>query len=255
MNKIIAFSKRNFLEIIREPLSYIFCLGFPLIMLAVMTLVNDSIPPEADMTIFRTDNLAGGIAVFGLMFVMLFTALTVAKDRSGAFLIRLYTTTMKSGDFLAGYMIPMVLLAVIQCVITFIASYIVSLVTSVSMNPLEMLSAVAALIPSMILMVSFGMLFGTIFNEKSSPGLCSIIISLGSFLGGIWFDAEAAGGVLTDICNALPFYHAVKAARLACVGAYTGEFFSHIAITSVWAAGIAVISVTAFKSKMKADLN
>ena len=92
MSKTIAFSGRNFKELVRDPLSYIFCLGFPLVMLVVMTLVNDSIPKETNMTIFRIDNLAGGIAVFGLTFVMLFVCLTVAKDRSGAFLMRLYST-------------------------------------------------------------------------------------------------------------------------------------------------------------------
>ena len=89
MHKIKAFAVRNGMEILRDPLSYIFCVGFPLVMLVVMTLVDRSIPAEAGMTIFRIDNLAGGIAVFGQMFVMLFTAITVAKDRSGAFLMPL----------------------------------------------------------------------------------------------------------------------------------------------------------------------
>ena len=195
MSKINAFAKRNFLEIIRDPLSYIFCLGFPLVMLVVMTLVNESIPPETGMTVFRIDNLAGGIAFFGLTFVMLFTSLSIAKDRSGAFLVRLYATPMKSGDFIAGYILPMGILAIIQSVITFVASYIVSLVTGISINPLGMLLAVVVLLPTMVLLVSFGLFFGTLFNEKSAPGLCSIIISLGSFLGGVWFDAEGTGGV------------------------------------------------------------
>lgn len=62
MNRIIAFSRRNFKEILRDPLSYILCLGFPLIMLVIMTLVNESIPAEAGMVIFRIDYLSGGIA-------------------------------------------------------------------------------------------------------------------------------------------------------------------------------------------------
>ena len=57
------------------------------------------------MTIFRIDNLAGGIAVFGQMFVMLFTAIGLAKDRESSFLVRLYSSPMKSIDFLAGYLL------------------------------------------------------------------------------------------------------------------------------------------------------
>ncbi|MBO5501127.1 MAG: hypothetical protein J6A48_03810, partial [Clostridia bacterium] len=78
MHKIKAFAVRNGKEILRDPLSYIFCLGFPLVMLVIMTLVDRSIPAQAGMTIFHIENLSGGIMVFGLTFVMLFTAITVA---------------------------------------------------------------------------------------------------------------------------------------------------------------------------------
>lgn len=99
MNRVLAFSGRNLKELLRDPLSYIFCLGFPLVMLVIMSIVNQSIPPEAGMTIFNIENLAGGIAMFGQSFIMLFTRLSVSKDRSGAFLTRLYASPMKSFEF------------------------------------------------------------------------------------------------------------------------------------------------------------
>ena len=67
MHKISAFGQRNVKEILRDPLSYIFCVGFPLVMLVIMTLVDRSIPREAGMTIFRIDNLAGAIAACGFI--------------------------------------------------------------------------------------------------------------------------------------------------------------------------------------------
>lgn len=254
VKRIGAFSKRNFLEIIRDPLSYIFCLGFPLVMLVVMTLVNESIPPEAGMTVFRIDNLAGGIAFFGLTFVMLFIALTISKDRSGAFLVRLYATPMTSGNFIAGYILPMVGLSAIQCVITLAVSLVVAAISDVTLNAGGAALAVIALLPTMLLMIGFGLLFGTVFNEKSAPGLCSIIISLGSFLGGVWFDAEATGGVLLKICNILPFFHSVKAARMACALDFSGDFFTHLLITAAYAAVVLVGAIVAFRLKMRADL-
>ena len=254
MNKILAFSKRNFLEIIRDPLSYIFCLGFPLVMLVVMTLINDSIPEEAHMDIFRIDNLSGGIAVFGMTFLMLFTCLSVAKDRSGAFLVRLYATPMTSGDFILGYILPTMVLAVIQAVITFSASFVVSLVVGIEMNAVGMLAAIAVLIPSMVMFIALGLLFGTLFSEKAAPGLCSIIISLGSFLGGIWFDVKGTGGILEKICEVLPFYHGVTVARMACAMKFDGDFFVHLLITAGYAVVILLVSVIVFKNKMRADL-
>lgn len=255
MHKMKAFASRNSKEILRDPLSYIFCLGFPLVMLVVMTLINESIPAEAGMTIFRIDFLAGGIAVFGQTFIMLFTAITVAKDRSGAFLVRMYATPMQSSDFVAGYMLPMLLISVVQSVITYGASYIVSLITGVTINPLGMLISVAALIPSAIMFIGFGLLFGTLCNEKAAPGLCSIIISLGSFLGAIWFDAESTGGVLLTMCKCLPFYYCTKTARTSMALDFGFEqFWLSMIVVSVCAVFIAIGSSVIFRGKMKADL-
>lgn len=253
MNKVISFSKRNFLEIIRDPLSYIFCLGFPIVMLAVMTVIDKSIPVEAGMTLFAIKNLAGGIAVFGLSFIMLFVCLSVAKDRSGAFLVRLYATPMTSGDFILGYILPMFLLSVIQTVITLGVSLAVSALTDSLMNSAGLLIAVLSLLPMMVLMISLGLIFGTLFSEKAAPGLCSIVISLGSFLGGVWFDAEATGGILLKICNVLPFFHAVKAARMACTLDFNG-YFTHLLVTVIYAFAATAAAIAVFKIKMKADL-
>ena len=253
MNKISAFSARNFKEIIRDPLSYIFCLGFPLVMLIIMTIINDGIPPQTGMTIFRIDNLAGGIAVFGLTFVMLFTCLNVAKDRSGAFLVRLYATPMRSGDFILGYVLPTLLLAVLQILITFAASFAVSLIVGVELNVLGLLLALLSLLPTAVMMIAFGWECGPLFSEKAAPGLCSIVISLASFLGGVWFDADGLGGVMLKICEILPFYHAVKAARMASALEFDG-YFPHLLITLAYCVVITAASVIVFKSKMKADL-
>ena len=42
--RAMTFASRNIKEILRDPLSYIFCLGLPIVMLIVMTIVDSSIP-------------------------------------------------------------------------------------------------------------------------------------------------------------------------------------------------------------------
>lgn len=256
MHKINAFAERNIKEILRDPLSYIFCLGFPLIMLIIMTIVNESIPEEAGMTVFRIDNLSGGIAVFGQTFVMLFTAITVAKDRSGAFLVRMYATPMTSGDFAAGYMLPMLLISVVQSFITYTASFIISLIIGVELSIAGMVISIVSLIPSAIMFIGFGLLFGTLFNEKAAPGICSVIISLGSFLGCIWFDADGLGGVMLKMCRCLPFYYCTKTARTSMALDFSFEqFWLPIIIVSACAVTIASAASAVFRAKMKADLS
>lgn len=255
MNKILAFSGRNLKELLRDPLSYIFCLGFPLVMLVIMSIVNQTIPPEANMTIFHIENLAGGIAMFGLSFIMLFTCLSVSKDRSGAFLTRLYASPMKSADFIAGYTLPVLVLAVIQAVITFAASMIAAAVMgsgSIGFGGAAM--AVIVLIPGAVFFIAAGLLFGSIFNEKAAPGLSSIIISLASILGCVWFDAESAGGIMLDICRVLPFYHCVKAARMATALDF-GGIGIHLLIVTAYAVVFSALAAVVFRTKMRADLS
>lgn len=256
MHKIKAFTSRNIKELLRDPLSYIFCLGFPIVMLIVMTLVNESIPKEAGMKVFQISNLSGGIVVFGQTFVMLFTALTVSKDRSGAFLVRMYATPMKSADFIAGYMLPMVVISVCQAVIAYIASFVISVIAGETLNIVGILLAIISSIPSAIMFIGLGLLFGTLFGEKSAPGLCSIVISLGSFLGGIWFDAEATGGVTLKVCKALPFWYATKTVRSATILDFSGNgYFLPLIIVSACALAIVIISSLVFRHKMKADIS
>ncbi|MBQ2952325.1 MAG: ABC transporter permease [Clostridia bacterium] len=255
MHKISAFSGRNAKEILRDPLSYIFCVGFPLVMLVIMTLVDRSIPAQAGMTIFHIDNLAGGIVVFGQMFVMLFTAISVSKDRSGAFLMRMYATPMTSVDFVAGYMLPMLVIALVQGALIGLCAMVVSLITGDALQVGGLLLTLLPLLPSAVLFIAFGMLFGVLFTEKASPGLCSVIISLGSFLGSIWFDAAATGGVLLDISRCLPFYYCTGAMR-AALQLRTGweELWLPLVIVTGCAALLTALSALAFRWKMRAEL-
>ena len=255
MSRCFAFAGRNLKELLRDPLSYIFCLGFPLIMLVVMTVVDSSIPAEAGMTIFRINNLGPGIAVFGLSFVMLFTCLSVSKDRAGSFLVRLYASPLRSSDFIMGYIIPVFSLAIAQSLITMLCSLIIGAINGTEMSFLGAVAVVPALIPLNIFFISTGLLFGTLFSEKASPGLCSIVISLSAFLGGVWFDVEGIDGVLADICNVLPFFHGTNAARAALALEFGGDFWASIGITAAYALVMTVASILIFRRKMRADLS
>ena len=255
MSRIIAFTTRNIKEMLRDPLSYIFCLGFPIVMLLVMTLVNSSIPPEANMTVFRIDNLCGGIAMFGLTFVMLFTALSVSKDRTCAFLVRMYATPMTSSDFSLGYLLPMLIISVVQMFITFTASFVISLMTGVSLSIPGILLSIVTLIPAAVFFAGIGLLFGTLFSDKAAPGLCSVVISLGSFLGCVFFDADSTGGIMLTVCKCLPFYYCTKAARSAAVLDLSAEnLLIPLLIVCVSAAVITALAIVVFNSRMKADL-
>ena len=249
----MVFAKRNLIEVYRDPLSWIFCIAFPIVMLIIMSIVNSAIPKEG-MTLFRIDNLAGGIAIFGQMFIMLFTAIAVAKDRNGAFLTRLYSSPMKSGNFVWGYILPMLLTAVIQVCVSLVAAVVISVISDYSLNIAGLLLAVVAVIPSALMFSSIGLLFGTFFNEKAAPGLCSIIISLGAMIGGIWFDVEGVGGFMYKLGRCLPFLYATKLARAAInLDFGVKEFLIPLGVVVFAATILTVFASIVFNSKMHAD--
>ncbi len=250
--RTLAFAKRNIKELLRDPLSYLFCLGFPVIMLILMTIINESIPAEANMTVFRIDNLCAGIAVFGLTFLMLFAALLISKDRTSSFLMRLYASPMTAVNFIAGYYIPLLILALAMCVITFGISFVIAAVQGVSLSIGNMLLAIVMLIPSMVMFIGFGLFFGCKFSQNAAPGLCSAIISAASILGGIWMDVEGIGGAIEAVCRVLPFYHSVSLARCAVDGNIGDSGVSHL-IVGAYTIVVTVLAVLAFRKNMSSD--
>ncbi|MCM1273526.1 MAG: ABC transporter permease [Clostridium sp.] len=249
----MEFSKRTTKEILRDPLSYIFCLGFPIIMLIIMTVVDRSIPKEAQMDIFKIHSLAPGMAVFGLSFVMLFTCIQISKDRTTAFLTRLYASPMRSVDFIVGYTLPSIVLALIQVMITYICSFIVAAVIGGDLKLSNMLLSVVCLLPSILLYIGFGLLFGSLLNDKAAPGICSIVITLSCMIGGIWMDVDAMGGGIKQLSECLPFYHGVRLVRKAVSGDMDGITKSLIIIL-LYATVVYILAVVVMRGKMKKDV-
>jgi ABC-2 type transport system permease protein len=77
----------------------------------------------------------------------------------------------------------------------------------------EILLLSASQLPILLTNVFLGILFGTIFNDKTAPGICSVFISAAGVLGGCWMPLETMGGFET-LCRCLPFYPSVYLGRI-----------------------------------------
>ncbi len=254
MRRATVFAGRCLRELLRDPLSYIFCLGFPVVMLGLMYVIDQAIPPEAGMTLFEMESLAPGIAVFGLSFVMLFAALSVSKDRSGAFFTRLLTSPMRARDFLLGYTMPLLAIALGQFAVTALAAETFVLFEGEWLPLFRLLLSMLVLLPQALFFIAAGVLFGTLLGEKSAPPCCSILISLCGIMGGIWFDLEALpqGGFFSTVCRILPFSHATRAARAAASGDYVNITLP-FSVTLAWAAVTAAVAVLCFRRRMRGE--
>ena len=110
--RIRLFTVRTLREILRDPLSFVICLGVPLVLLVAMYALFSPTEPW-----FTLDMLTPGIAVFSGAFAMLYMALLVSRDRATWFLTRLYSSPLTDGDFVLGYALPGILIGAGQLVI------------------------------------------------------------------------------------------------------------------------------------------
>ena len=240
--KMLTFANRNAKEIIRDPLTLCFGLGFPLVLILLLSAIQANIP----VPLFEIDHLAPGITVFGLSFMTLFSATLIARDRGSSLLQRLYTTPLTPVDFILGYTLPIMPFAVAQSIICYIVAIILGLDITVNI-----LVAVLFIIPISIFFIALGLLFGSILNDKQVGGICgALLTNLCAWLSGVWFDLELVGGVFKNIAYLLPFVHAVELEQAVIAGNYA-DILPHLLWVLGYAVAALIIAVLLFLRQMK----
>ena len=240
--RMIAFAQRCAKEILRDPINLCFGLGFPLVLLLLLSAIQANIP----VSMFEINTLTPGISVFGLSFMTLFSATLVAKDRESAFLQRLYTTPLSGIDFILGYMLPLLPIALGQTVLCYL--FAIPLGLSVSAN---IIFAVIGMVPMAIFYIALGLLCGSILGVKQVGGICgALLTNLSAWLSGVWFDLKLVGGVFEKIANALPFIHAVEMEK-ALFGGNFELAASHLLPVAFCGAVVVLAAVMCFLGQMK----
>lgn len=242
--KMRIFASRNIKEILRDPLNLSFGIGFPVVLILLLSAIQANIP----VSLFEIDKLTPGIAVFGLSFVSLFSGTLIAKDRTESFMMRLLSSPMRASDYILGYTLPLIPLAITQSAICFIVAFALGMKINANL-----LLALVVLLPAAVLFIGIGLLCGTIFNDKQVGGVCgAILTNVSAWLSGTWFDLNLVGGAFKTIAYLLPFAHAVDAAKAAVAGDYA-NIFPHLWWVIGYAAMIMLIAVFVFKRKMNRD--
>ena len=240
--RMTTFASRNFKEILRDPLNLAFMFGFPLVLILLLSAIQANVP----VPLFEIAHLAPGVTVFGLSFMTLFSATIIAKDRGSALLQRLYTTPLTPADFILGYTLPILPLAVIQCVMCYIAAVVLGLPLTVNSR-----CAVLLILPGSLLYIGMGLLCGSCLTDKQVGGICgALLTNLSAWLSGIWFDLELVGGAFETIANLLPFVHAVELERAAIAGNFA-DILPHLAWVMGYAAIALIAAIVMFLRQMK----
>lgn len=242
--KMLVFAKRTAKEILRDPLTLLFGVGFPVILLLLLTMINKNVP--SDLNLFDLNYLTPGIAVFGLSFLSLFSAQLIAKDRASSLLLRLFTTPMNAADYILGYTLPLIPMALAQGAVCYLTAFALGL----PFSP-RLLYAYLLLLPSSLVFIGIGLLCGSVLNEKAVGGICgALLTNLAAWLSGTWFSLELVGGAFKTAAYSLPFVHAVDMGKDAANGV-SGGIGSDLVWVLGYSAALLIIACVLFRRKMK----
>lgn len=246
--RMFLFAKRNIKEILRDPINLFFGLGFPLVLLALLSIINSAIPPEAKNTMFQINNLAPGLTMFGSVFMALFAGMLLSKDRTSSFLMRLFTSPMTATDFILGYTLPMIVMTIVQATITLLVAGFLGLDININILFAIIMTALTSL-----LFVGTGLFFGSILNDKAVGGVCgALMTNVAGWLSGVFIPIDLIGGAFKTITNILPFYHSVEAIRISLSGNFN-NLLPHLLVVIGYTIVIFIFAIIIFNRKMNGE--
>ena len=244
LKRISALTKRNLKEILRNPISLIFLIGLPLVMLILFYYIFHNLTAQFEMRY-----LAPGIIAFSQAFLTLFVRLLMSLDRASAFLIRLYVTPAGSYEFIAGYVLAMLPISLVQSALFFVTAGIIE----PSFFSVNMIWGVLCSLVTALLFIGFGILFGSVCNEKAIGGIASIVISGQSVLSGMWFPLEGINKNVITVMNVLPFRPAAQCRQYIVSGtdAVFDDIIKPLFIVLAYTVVITTAGILVYNAKMK----
>lgn len=244
--RMMVFAGRSGKEMLRDPLTLVFGLGFPVGLLVMMQMMMRSMPGMAGAaTQFSIGQFAPAMAVFGQSFLTLFLGMLVSADRGSSFLARLFASPLRAWEYLLGYSLPLLPIALGQGAICFATALCLGLKCSWALA-----AAVLVLVPVSLLFIATGLLIGACLRDRQVNGVGSIFVNVATLLSGAWFPLELMSGKFKQVCYLLPFAHAVDAVRAAAAGSY-GEILPHLVPVLLYAAALAALAAVLFRRKMR----
>ena len=170
----------------------------------------------------------------------------IAKDRESAFLQRLYATPLTGFDFILGYMLPILPIAIGQVIVCYLFSILLGLTVSINI-----IYAVLGIIPMAIFNIALGLLCGSVLNVKQVGGICgALLTNLSAWFSGVWFDLNLVGGTFKKIANVLPFVHAAEMEKALFAGNFETAA-THILPIIIYSIFVTVVAVFCFLGQMK----
>ncbi|MCJ1910093.1 ABC transporter permease [Planococcus ruber] len=239
--KALAFAGRNRKEILRDPLTLLLGVVMPVAMLWLFSSLEGIMP----LDLFTIEKLTPGMIVFSFSFITLFSGMLLGRDKTTSFLMRIFASPMKASEYLIGYAIPLLPVALFQVLVCYGAGVLLGFPVDI-----HALTGFGVLLIISLLYIGSGLALGTYFTDRQVGGIFAIFVNITTWLSGIWFSPSMIGGAFEQAANLLPFVHAVDAARAAFTGGFT-----QLLEPLLWVIGYTIVifglAIVGFRKKMK----
>jgi ABC-2 type transport system permease protein len=240
--KTWIFAKRNLKELLSDPVSLIFMIGLPAFLLIFMVLLNKNLQFNAA---FNPENFVPSAIIFSFSFLTMFSAMLLAKDRGSNFLSRMFVSPLKAHNYILGYTIPILIIALVQSIILYGVGFAVGLTINI-----HILISLPFLIIVSLLFVSLGLLFGSILKDQQVGPIVSILVQVVAFLSGMWFSLDLIGGAFKVIGYILPFAHAVDLIKYVILGNYN-LILTPLLVVCGYIITLTLVAIVLFKKNIK----
>ena len=173
-----------------------------------------------------------GIAIFGLMILISTAAEIIAGDREKGFLARMFTTPARPWDFILGYSLPFIPVLIVSTLIYLGVGMALGLTVVGNLGHAFLIFFLIGLCS-----IGIGMIVGSLVKSESQAGVSWIFIVPMAMISGAWFSVEGMPSAVKSVAGALPFIHAIDAARAVL----NGSSFAAIILDLYWLIGWAVV--------------
>lgn len=239
--RFYSLASRNFKEIYRDPVSILLGLVMPVALLILFS----SIYWRTQVEMFSPQKLTPGLIVFSFAFLMMFSAVLLAKDRQSAFLTRLFTAPLKPSDFILSYMLPFIPLAIFQILVCFVVGVILGATLTNILLSLLIFLLIA------LICISLGIIVGSLFSVNQVSGIGALVITIISLFSGAWTPLKVIGGIFETIGYALPFAHGVDAAVLLLSGSNFEDITNNLYFILMYTVLLFMLAILSFRWAMR----
>jgi len=205
-------------------------------------------PIHVETEITEIDFIAPGIIIFGLLIMIPTSARIMVRDKEKGFLSRLLTTPTRPLDFISGYSLCLVFIAIVQIIIFIAVARLFGMDIVGSLGLAFLIFFLTGLCS-----IGIGMVVASLSkSENQAEPLCWIFAMPLAMLSGCWFSIEMLPSYLRTVAYAFPYAHAIDASRSVLIRGVGLEAVSYDLLFLVgWAVVIFAIGVILFRRSMR----